>query len=84
MINSMKLDATLIQYIVEDAPLKQGLFTPGSHIPIVSPAALEQKTPDYIVIFAWNYANDIIRKLDKFKQKGIRFIIPMPKVRVIE
>ncbi|MBM3897519.1 MAG: class I SAM-dependent methyltransferase [Thaumarchaeota archaeon] len=84
MINSVKLDATLIQYIVEDAPLKQGLFTPGSHIPIVSPVALEQKTPDYIVIFAWNYADDIMKKLDKFKRKGTKFIVPMPKVQIIK
>lgn len=41
MINSVKLDAALIQYVVEDAPLKQGPFTPGSHIPIVSPAMLD-------------------------------------------
>jgi len=84
MINSIKLDANIIRYVVEDAPMKQGLYTPGSHIPIVSPAMLEEKIPEFIIIFAWNYANDIMRKLEKFKKQGLKFVIPMPKVRIIE
>lgn len=84
MINSIKLDSGLIEYVVEDAPLKQGLYTPGSHIPIVSPAMLEQKTPNYIVIFAWNYAEDILKRLEKLRKIGVKFVIPMPKMKVIE
>ncbi|MBI2126642.1 MAG: class I SAM-dependent methyltransferase [Thaumarchaeota archaeon] len=83
MINSVGLDNSLIQYIVEDAPLKQGLYTPGSHIPIVSPDMLEKDTPDYLVIFAWNYADDIIRKLHHLRRRGVNFIIPMPKMRIV-
>jgi 2-polyprenyl-3-methyl-5-hydroxy-6-metoxy-1,4-benzoquinol methylase len=83
MINSIGLDNSLIQYIVEDSPLKQGLLTPGSHIPIVSPDKIHDKLPDYIVIFAWNYAPEIIKKLEKYKNKGVRFIIPMPTVTTI-
>ena len=84
MINSVKIDSSVIEYVVEDSPLKQGLYTPGSHIPIVGPKMLEQKTPDYIVIFAWNYANDIMKKLEKFNKRGVKFVIPMPKMKVIE
>lgn len=82
--NSVKLDSSLIQYVVEDALLKQGLLTPGSHIPIVSPAALDERPPDYLVIFAWNYAEDIMRKLEKYRAKGMRCVIPMPKLKIIE
>ncbi|MCS4538188.1 MAG: class I SAM-dependent methyltransferase [Thaumarchaeota archaeon] len=84
MINSIKLDSDVIEYVVEDAPLKQGLYTPGSHVPIVGPEVLEQKPPDYIIIFAWNYADDIMKKLEKFKKQGSKFVIPMPKMKVIE
>ncbi len=83
MINSVGLDVSLIRYIVEDAPLKQGLYAPGSHIPIVSPDMLEKNPPDYLVIFAWNYADDIMRKLEKLRSRGVEFIIPMPEIRII-
>ena len=83
MINSIGLDNNLIQYIVEDSPLKQGLITPGSHIPIVSPEMIDEKYPDYIVIFAWNYATEIMKKLEKYKKNGVKFIIPMPIVTTI-
>jgi len=83
IINSIGLDNSMIQYIVEDSPLKQGLFTPGSHIPIVDPSMLDKNLPDFIIIFAWNYSIDIMKKLEKYKAKGVRFIIPMPKLKLI-
>ena len=60
MINSIGLDNSNVELIIEDSPLKQGLFTPGSHIPITGPEILQDETPDYLMIFAWNYADEII------------------------
>ena len=82
MINSIGLDNSNIELIIEDSPLKQGLFTPGSHIPITSPDILEKEIPDYLMIFAWNYSEEIIKKVEDKYQK-VNYIIPMPELRVI-
>ena len=82
MINSIGLDKSNIELIMEDSPLKQGLFTPGSHIPITSPDILKKEMPDYLMIFAWNYADEIIKKVEDKYQK-LNYIIPMPELRVI-
>ena len=50
----------VIDYIIDDSPLKQGLFTPGMHIPVYSSEKLYEKTPDYVFILAWNFAESII------------------------
>ena len=82
MINSIGLDNSNVELIIEDSPLKQGLFTPGSHIPITGPEILQDETPDYLMIFAWNYADEIIAKVEE-KHPNLNYIIPMPNLRVI-
>tara|TARA_Y100000310_G_scaffold82715_1_gene79316 strand:- start:22969 stop:24192 length:1224 start_codon:yes stop_codon:yes gene_type:complete len=71
-------------YIVDDNPLKQGRYTPIEHIPIVPSTQLDEQKPDYIVILAWNFAEEIIKKLGKYKEQGVKFIIPFPEPKVIE
>ncbi|OAN49218.1 SAM-dependent methyltransferase [Paramagnetospirillum marisnigri] len=73
----------LVDFIIDDSPLKQGLFTPGMHIPVLSSAAIAEKKPDYLVILAWNFARPIIDKNAAFAQAGGKFIIPIPKVEVV-
>ena len=83
LINSIGLTNETIDYIVEDSKLKQGLVTPGSKIPIVDSNMLETNRPDYLVIFAWNYADEIIRKIEDRYQK-FNYIIPMPELKIIQ
>jgi len=73
----------LIDFIVDDSPLKQGLLTPGMHIPVVGSEAIAEQKPDALVILAWNFAEPIMAKNDVFHQAGGRFIIPLPEVRMI-
>ena len=70
-----------IPYIVDDSPLKQGLFTPGSHIRIVGPEVLLANKPDYLLLFAWNYAQAIIAKT---RHLGAQYILPVPPRIVAE
>lgn len=72
-----------IDYIVDDSPLKQGLFMPGSRIPIVSQKMLDEKTPDYILILAWNFADEILKKTKPYADRGVKFIIPFPEPVVV-
>ena len=73
----------LVDFIVDDSPLKQGLFTPGMHIPVLSAQAISERKPDYLVILAWNFAKPIIEKNAAFRERGGRFILPVPKVEVV-
>ncbi len=78
-----ELTPSEIAYIVDDNPLKQGLYAPGSHIPIVSSSTLEKKPTDYVLIFAWNFAEEIIKKLKPLKETGSRFIVPLPEPAIV-
>lgn len=82
LLNYFKIGTETLDYIVEDSIPKQGLFTPGMHIPVVSPAKLNKNRPDYIFILAWNFAEPIMARLESYKKKGGRFIIPVPNPRV--
>ncbi len=73
----------MIEFIVDDSPLKQGRFSPGMHIPVVPAQAIYERRPDYLLILAWNFAGPIIDKHRAFSQAGGRFIVPLPKLEVI-
>jgi SAM-dependent methyltransferase len=76
------IDEKIIDFIIDDSPLKQGLFSPGMHIPVYSSQKIYEEKPDYIIILAWNFAQSIMEKHKKFKDNGGHFIIPLPKLEV--
>lgn len=72
--NFGNIDARLIQFIVDDSPLKQDRFSPGKHIPIVSDVYLKEFRPDVLVVFAYDYFEDIKKRLSgKYK-----YLLPIP------
>jgi SAM-dependent methyltransferase len=77
------LDPRLLEYIVDDSPLKQGTFTPGLHVPIVSAEAIQQSRPDYLVILAWNFAEPVIENNQSYLDSGGHFIVPIPEIKVV-
>ncbi len=83
LLQYCKIKTNIISYITDSAPSKQGKYTPGTHIPIVSPEKLKENKPDIILITAWNYAENIMEKEKWFKEKGGKFIIPIPEPVVI-
>ena len=82
LMHAFGIGANLVDYIVEDNPLKQGLFTPGFHIPIVGPDRLREDPPDYLLLLAWNFAQPIIERHRPFADRGGRFIVPLPQLEV--
>lgn len=72
-----------LDFIVDDSPYKVGLFTPGKHIPVIATKELYTKKPDYVLILAWNFAKPIMKMHQRFKKEGGKFIIPVPKPKVI-
>ena len=83
LLNFCGIGKNEIDFIVEDNPLKQGLFSPGTHIPVVSTRMLDEKKPDYILILAWNFADEILSKTKKYADSGTKFIIPLPEPRIV-
>lgn len=83
LLNYFQIDNKILDFIVDDTPFKQGLYTPGVHIPIFSPDRLKKWRPDYLLLLAWNYAEAILKKEQKLRNEGIKFIIPVPEVKII-
>jgi SAM-dependent methyltransferase len=79
IINFCELTPREIDYIVDDNPLKQGRLIPGRKIPIVTSAHLNEYPADYVLIFAWNFAKEIISKIEPLRAKGVKFIVPLPE-----
>ena len=77
------LNNDILDFIVDDSPLKQGLFSPGLNIPVFSSSKIETLKPDYLLILAWNFADSIIKNNQKFIASGGKFIIPLPTLEVI-
>lgn len=83
LLNYCNVDSTHIKAIVDDTKAKQGKFIPGCKIPIVSKDYLDKEQPDYIVLLSWNFSTEIIQKTLKFKERGVRYILPVPQVEVL-
>ncbi|MBI5044742.1 MAG: class I SAM-dependent methyltransferase [Candidatus Levybacteria bacterium] len=83
LLNFFGIGNETIDYIVDDSPLKQGLFSPGKKIPIVSPEYVRLHKPDYLFILAWNFADSIIERYGDFRKKGGKFIIPFPTPKIV-
>jgi SAM-dependent methyltransferase len=74
----------LVEVIADRSSLKQGRFTPGTHIPIVAPEWIERNRPDVLLLLAWNFADEIVSQQTAFLEAGGRFLLPLPEVRMLE
>lgn len=73
----------LLEYLLDDNPSKQNLFSPGHHIPVLPSEALYQRKPDYVVMLAWRYAEPIMKKHQAYQDGGGHYIIPLPELQVV-
>jgi hypothetical protein len=80
LLNCFGIDKDLIDYAVDATPKKQGLYTPGTHIPVQTPGNQE---PDYYLLLAWNFKDEILKKEKSFRDRGGKFIIPIPELEIV-
>lgn len=83
LLNYCGLDTRLVDYVVDKNPLKVGLYTPGAHIPVKPVSVLENDTPDYLLILAWNFADEIMLQQARYAARGGKFILPIPQPVVV-
>ncbi len=83
LLNYCRIDGEILDFVTEKAELKIGRFTPGTHIPVVPDARLLETQPDYALLLAWNFADEIMANLSAYRDAGGRFIIPIPTPRIV-
>ncbi len=72
-----------LSFIIDDNPQRQGLFSPGCHIPVKSPEDIYKEKPDYILVLAWRYYKAIMTNHKNYTDEGGRFIIPLPELEIL-
>jgi hypothetical protein len=83
LLNAVGIGADLVDYVVDRNVHKQGLCMPGVHLPIRAPEVLVEDRPDYLLLLAWNFKDEILRQQDAYRRTGGRFIAPVPRPEVL-
>ena len=83
MINYVDVGTDIIDYVVDRNIHKHGKYMPGKHIPIFDTDKLTREMPDYVLILAWNFADEIMQQQTAYRQKGGRFILPVPEPMIV-
>ena len=84
LLNYCGIRRDFLDYTVDRNPYKQNKYTPGTHIPIYDPEKIKETKPDYILILPWNLSKEIINQMDYIREWGGKFIVPIPKVHVLD
>jgi len=83
LLNHCGIRSDLLSYTVDRSPVKQGLFLPGTHIPIYAPERLAETRPDYILVLPWNLRTEISQQLAYVRSWGGKLVFPIPELEII-
>jgi SAM-dependent methyltransferase len=83
LLNYLGIGRETLDFVADRSTYKQGRYTPGTHIPIFAPSKIGELMPDYVLILAWNFADEIMQQLHAYQERGGKFILPLPQLRII-
>jgi len=83
LLNYCKIGPDILDYATDSLWSKQGLYTPGMHIPVVVPEIIQKDPPDYMLLLAWNYADTILEKEKNYRDRGGKFIFPISEIKIL-
>ena len=83
LLNHCGIRSDLLSYTVDRSPVKQGMFLPGTHIPIYAPERIAQTQPDYVLVLPWNLRDEISNQLEYVSSWGGRLVFPIPELEIV-
>jgi hypothetical protein len=83
LLNHCGIRSDLLAYTVDRSPYKQGMFLPGTHIPICPPDVLAETKPDYVLVLPWNLRAELCEQLEYVRSWGGRLVFPIPALEVV-
>jgi hypothetical protein len=84
LLNYCGIRRDFLDYVVDRSPHKQGLFLPGTHLPILDPGAVTETKPDYLLILPWNLRDEIMEQMSHVRAFGCKFVVPIPETTVYD
>ena len=84
LLNYCGVGRDFLDFTVDRSPHKQGLFLPGTHIPIRAPEAISEHRPDYLLILPWNLKEEVMEQMQDIREWGGKFVVPIPTVTVLD
>ena len=82
LLNFFGIGSETLDYVVDRSTAKQGYYTPGTRLKICPPSRLVEDQPEYCLLLTWNFAEEVLRQQSEYRERGGKFIIPIPNVRV--